>query len=142
MFRDAQSMSLIIPQASRGYFNIPVNSSTNCLVDYGKAIRDAVKDWERRNDEELPWAELARRVGKALKKNVDPATVTRWKSGQQEPSLDEFRALGHVLGADPRVLAFPPEMPQESPKPHLKADIHEGPHRAHKPDATRRRKSS
>jgi hypothetical protein len=75
--------------------------------DYGKRIQRAHKEWEAAHvPKELSWAEVARQCEKILKKKVDPSTVTRWKSGLQEPTLDEFRALGTVLDADPRWLAF------------------------------------
>lgn len=103
-------MSLRISQQSRGSFKRLEYSSTNCLggglATYGERIRRAHKEWELAHDADLPWAQVARDCQRLLGRLVDPATVNRWKSDKQEPTVAEFRALGAVLETDPALLAF------------------------------------
>lgn len=136
IFRETDTVLLRNPQRSRGNFNEPVNSSTNCLFgvllsDYGERIRKAHKDWEIANDpEELSWAEVARQCAALLEKPVDPSAVIRWKQGKQEPSVAEFRALAQVFKVTPSWLAFgqfpirpAEEQPPLSPEPVGKREV-------------------
>lgn len=135
-------MSLNIPQESRGNFTRLEYSSSNCLggglASYGERIRRAHKEWEIAHDKELAWAQVARECQRILGRAVDPATVNRWKTEKQEPTLAEFRALAEVLGTDPALLAFGgPGEPRVYVKPHpLKT-----PKELEKPKTTRRKGS-
>lgn len=50
--------------------------------------------------------DIAREVGKSLKRKVDRSTVSLWRHNKQEPTLAEFTALGKVLETDAATLAF------------------------------------
>lgn len=133
-------MSLMIPQQSRENFTQLEYSSTNCLggglASYGERIRRAHKEWELAHDKELPWAQVARECQRILKRAVDPATMNRWKTGKQEPSLEEFRALATVLEASPAALAFG-DQPEE--RVYVKPYVPTTPKELQKPRATRRK---
>lgn len=121
------------------------------MDDYGARIRRAWRDWHAAHDPEtLSWSEVTRRCAVLLKKPETSVAVLKWKEGQQEPTLAEFRALGQVLGADPRTLAFgdAPQSAQDAPQgTEPRPAKQEEPQPANRPTATdkraklRRRKS-
>lgn len=77
------------------------------MDDYGARIRKAWRDWHDANDPAtLSWAQVQQKCMAILGKPETSVAVLKWKEGQQEPTLAEFRALGQVLGVDPRTLAF------------------------------------
>ena len=61
-------------------------------IRYYRITRVFPKDFPERlkrlqRESELPWAEIARRVG------ADPETVRRWKEGKVRPNAEHLAAL-------------------------------------------------
>lgn len=84
---------------------------------FGKRLRAARRAMEERLDEEgrpdsAPTdAEIGRDVAQMVARKKGPFTsqaVGRWFKGREPESLAVIAALGAVLEADPRVLAFGP----------------------------------
>lgn len=77
------------------------------MDDYGALIRRAWRQWQDAHDPEtLSWAEVQRQCAKLLRVPETSVAVLKWKDGEQEPTIAEFRALAQVLGVDPCLLAF------------------------------------
>lgn len=75
-------------------------------ANYGARIWAAIQRLEAEEGSAVTLAEVARRVSSYLPKNVDPATVSRWRHQKQEPSYAETVALAWTLNTDPGWLAF------------------------------------
>jgi hypothetical protein len=70
-------------------------------------IFDALKRYEMRIRQELPWSELGRRVWQTLGETGDSTKwVSRVKLGQQEPTVREAGAIAYVLDASPLWLCW------------------------------------
>lgn len=109
------------------YFGHHAYSSTICLGeglddDYGARIRKAWRDWHDAHDRQtLSWAEIQRRIAVAFGVKETGVAVLKWKDGEQEPTVAEFRALGALLEKEPAWLAFGtlPEKPAALQDPIL-----------------------
>jgi hypothetical protein len=67
----------------------------------------ALKHYEIRRSEDVPWTKLGEIVGKRLGRDrIPPATVSAWKTGKQLPSPDEVAVIAKVLGVRAGWLLF------------------------------------